>query len=401
IYWFVFLIFCFTIPFSQVFSSKLLIGLAALGLFFLSKQALADIFKRSWDVYVFYVVLVVGLIFTENAHQGFRLLETDLCLIALPFVLSVCPVYSKRELDQIFFVFISGLLLACIICLAHGLVACSKLLNPSWRVLTYETLTSAIAVQPTYFAYYLVFAITILLYKFYFEMHRRHLAVVASLILFFFLVLLLTGSQTVFISLLFVFSFFIAKYLVQRTSKRESLAMLFVIAAIAVLGIWTTQAPLQESSHHHTDYWERFDLWKAAIHANDNIWTGVGTGDYEDALNQYYRSHQMAHFADSNLNAHNQYLQLMLSNGILGLLAFLVMMVRPLYLATTAKDLIGVLLLYPFLLYGITEVFLGRYQGVVFFGLVHQTLVAYYAALPSSELAKLNNLRAPNADVNI
>ncbi|MFN9898805.1 MAG: hypothetical protein ACK55Z_08445, partial [bacterium] len=91
----------------------------------------------------------------------------------------------------------------------------------------------------------------------------------------------------------------------------------------------------------------------------------------------------------------------MLSNGMIGLIAFLLMMVRPLYLATGAKDLLGLLLLYPFVLYGITEVFLGRYQGVVFFGFVHQILIAYYATLPSAESAKLDNLRRPNASVNI
>ena len=399
---YLFLLFCFSIPISQLVSSRLLILLAVVSLFVGHRPFQWKAFTQQWwDVGFYYLVLVAGVAYSQNTDLGLRQLETSLCLLALPLVVyRLGPLY-KPDLTQLFQAFVLGLAVACAICLGFALYQYSVSSQPSIDFFLYENLTKTIDVQTTYFGYYLVFGITFTLYKFYFEMHRRHLLAAIAVIIFFFFVLMLTGSQTVFISLLFVFSFFIAKYLVQRTTKRESLAIVFVVVAIAILGIWTTQSQLQERKGIHTDYWERFDLWKAAIQANNNIWIGVGTGDYEDALNQYYLSHQMEDFAKSNLNAHDQYVQLILSNGMLGLFAFLVMLVRPLYLATAAKDLMGVLLLYPFLLYGITEVFLGRYQGVVFFGLVHQALTAYYAALPSSESAKLDNLRAGNADVNI
>ena len=35
----------------------------------------------------------------------------------------------------------------------------------------------------------------------------------------------------------------------------------------------------------------------------------------------------------------------------------------------------GVLVFFPFLIYGVTEVFLGRYQGVIFFALLHQVFI--------------------------
>jgi O-antigen ligase len=399
---YLFLLFCFSIPISQLASSRLLILLSIVSLFVGHRPFHWKFFiQQWWDVAFYFLVLVAGVAYSQNTDLGFRQLETSLCLLALPLVVyRLGPLY-KQNLTQSFQAFVAGLVVSCATCLGVASYHYALSSQPSFDFFLYENLTKIIDAQPTYFGYYLVFGITFALYKFYFETHRRHLFIPVAAVVFFFFVLLLTGSQTVFISLLFVFSFFISKYLIQRTSKRESLAVILVIAAIAILGTWTTWAPLQEGRDTHTDYWERFALWEAALNAGSNIWVGVGTGDYEDALNQYYRGHQMGQFAQSNLNAHNQYVQLMLSNGILGLVAFLVMMVRPLYLATASKDLLGVLLLYPFVLYGINEVFLGRYQGVVFFGLVHQTLIAYYAALPSAESAKLDNLQEPNASVNI
>jgi O-antigen ligase len=133
-------------------------------------------------------------------------------------------------------------------------------------------------------------------------------------------------------------------------------------------------------------------LWESALRANENSWLGVGTGDYEKVLNEYYQKNNMGHFAKSNLNAHNQYIQLLFSNGIFGLIAFLIMLLRPLYFSVKHQDLFGVLIFFPFILYGITEVFLGRYQGVIFFALVHQSLVCYYAGLAKSD--KVDNLQA-------
>ncbi|MCA4895584.1 MAG: O-antigen ligase family protein [Cytophagales bacterium] len=399
---YLFLLFCFSIPISQLASSRLLILLAIVSLFVGHRPFQWKVFiQQWWDIAIYFLVLVAGVAYSQNTELAFRQLETSLCLLALPLVVYRLGPLHKKNLTQLFEAFVAGLAVACAICLGVAVYQYSLSRQPSVDFFLFENLTKTIDAQPTYFGYYLVFGITFALYKFYFETHRRYLLIPMAVVVFFFFVLLLTGSQTVFISLLFVFSFFISKYLIQRTSKRETLAVIFVVAAIAILGTWATWAPLQEGRDTHTDYWERFDLWEAAMNASSNKWMGVGTGDYEEALNQYYRSHQMEHFADSNLNAHNQYVQMMLSNGMIGLIAFLLMMVRPLYLATGAKDLLGLLLLYPFVLYGITEVFLGRYQGVVFFGFVHQILIAYYATLPSAESAKLDNLRRPNASVNI
>ena len=48
---------------------------------------------------------------------------------------------------------------------------------------------------------------------------------------------------------------------------------------------------------------------------------------------------------------------------------------RPLYLAVKNKNILAILCMFPFLIYGMTEVFLGRYQGVVFFALLHQVFI--------------------------
>jgi O-antigen ligase len=125
------------------------------------------------------------------------------------------------------------------------------------------------------------------------------------------------------------------------------------------------------------DSWDRYDLWKSAISANTDVFFGVGTGDYKIVLNKYFHSHGMAEYEANNLNAHNQFIQIFLSNGILGLMSLIILLGRPLVISFRRRNTLGILVFFPFLLYGITEVFLGRYQGVVFFAFLHQVLMAH------------------------
>jgi O-antigen ligase len=125
------------------------------------------------------------------------------------------------------------------------------------------------------------------------------------------------------------------------------------------------------------DGWDRFVLWESSVKATPNLF-GVGTGDYKAAIQEYYVSAGMTQFANETYNAHNQFIQLLFSNGMPGLLAFALLLLRPLYFSYKRENVLGILTLFPFVVYSITEVFLGRYQGVVFFSLVSQVWLTYY-----------------------
>jgi O-antigen ligase len=104
----------------------------------------------------------------------------------------------------------------------------------------------------------------------------------------------------------------------------------------------------------------------------------VGTGDYKDVLNQFYRDHNMPAYADLSYNAHNQFIQVFFSNGLLGLTCVVLLLARPFYLSVKRQYLLGALIFFPFFIYGTTEVFLGRFQGLVFFALLHQLFIVFY-----------------------
>ncbi len=377
---YLFFAFCFTLPLSQLLNSRILLVMVALSFFLTNRKfSISGFFRQSWDLILYFLILLIGLSYSSDLALGLRQIETNLSLIGLPIIVYNLAIFSKEKVEQTFYFFAAGVVAASLICLGNAVITYHQADN--LQAFFYSALTQPIDSHPTYFAYYLIFTITYGLYLLYYELPRHYVVVAISALIFLFLMLLLTGGQTAFISMLLTFSFFISKYILEKKSKRESVAVVLVIAMLTCM--ISLMIIFQNDDHflslsNQNDYWERMVLWESAIQANSNPLIGVGTGDYTIVLNEYYRAHDLTRFANANFNSHNQFIQLYFSNGIIGLIGLLILLARPLYLSVRFQNLLGVLIFFPFLVYGITEVFLGRYQGVVFLGLLHQLFISYY-----------------------
>lgn len=139
-----------------------------------------------------------------------------------------------------------------------------------------------------------------------------------------------------------------------------------------VVTLFTSLLQKREIIPALTDSWDRMTLWEAVFKANPDPIIGVGTGDYKQELNNYYRSNNLPYYAEQSYNTHNQLLQIYFSQGLVGVSVFLLLIFRLLYRLQKNDLTLGILFFFPFLVYGVNEVFLGRYQGVVFFILIHQ-----------------------------
>lgn len=378
-----FLLFVFLIPLSQYGSSVVLVLLLVASFVLPGRLAMfIEAGKRSWDSLIFLAVLIVGLAYTESMSSGWATIETSLSLVAIPLVMSRTGSLGSRQLQQIFLAFTGGLFLAVTICLVHAAYRFS--LGEGTSAFFFNELTAFLDFQPTYVAYYLVASITFGLYLMYYE---RPLVSVRWLVLVEFLLfgaLLLTGGITAQVSIVYVLAFFLLKYLLEVKTWAQTVTFAFVCLLTGGMFVFNELRHIDPSGFTLDDSWERLSVWEAALKTETNPWLGVGTGDAPAALNAYFSSHDMAGYAASNLNPHNQFISVYLSNGLLGLVSFLLLLGRPIYLSVQRSNALGTLIFFPFVIYGITEVYLGRYQGVVFFALLHQTFMLYYMGLAPS-----------------
>ncbi len=371
------LLFVFMLPLSQFISTRILVLIFVLSLFFGERKfSYSELIKSSWDILLYLLVLGFGILYSTDKQTGIRMLETSFALLALPVISYRIQAIDRNRLNFIFIFFSLGIFVAGLICFFNALYTYLNNGNNS-NVFFFYDFTEVINSHPTYLAYYLIFAITFGLYALNYERIKLPMGVILSFVLFYFPILLFTGGQTAFVSLLFVFSFFILKYLLGERGKTETIS--FGVVAFMLIGIlFINTGDHDQREQILNDSWDRFELWRSGIFANTDFLWGVGTGDYKTVLNEYYRETGQELFARESLNSHNQFIQIFFSNGFLGLIAFSIMIIRPLFMAFRNNDQLGILLIFPFLIYGMTEVFLGRYQGVVFFALLHQTLISFY-----------------------
>jgi O-antigen ligase len=371
----------FVIPISSFLSARLVVLTLVYSLFL--RKNYRDILRNSWDIAIYFGVLAIGLIYSHDKATGLRVLETSFSLLAFPLIIGKLNSPSWETIEKIFGTFILGLLLAGFMCLAESTIDYAR--TQQLSAFFFYNLTDFIQIQPTYFAYYLIFAIGFVLYLLFYESNRLPTWALMTSIVLAFALLILTGGRTTFISLILVLSFFVLKYLLEpRTGNRNLVFGIVIFMLLALFGVNSIESWNQSMMG---DYWERSQLWESAIRATQDPLFGVGTGDSKSDLNEYFQAHGLKSFAEESYNPHNQFVQTYFANGLIGALALLVMLGRPIYLAVRRNNALGILIFFPFLIYGMTEVFLGRFQGVVFFAFLQQLFMAsFYAAQPTIAL---------------
>lgn len=368
-----FLLFCFSIPINQYLSTRLLI--CSLLVAFLTKiKSRIFYIRASWSILFYLVVISFGLTYSFDLFSGFKVLETSFSLIAIAFIFSKKEKVDSNTVIDYFNSFCYGLSVACLILLVNACYRYSY--SGDLHSFFYHEFLGILNYDPTYFAYYLIFAITYILYRVYYD---RFDIVKCVVVLFYFSILLLTAGRTTFISLLLVLSFFILKYIVEDRTSVRSYALILVFIMIGGLFLFNFLW-LEKGDNLLNDSWDRIVLWESAINASSNILFGVGTGDYKEALKHHYLLNHLDDFALENFNSHNQIIQIVFSNGLLGFIAVVFLISHPLHLALKTQNMLCILAIFPFVIYGITEVFLGRYQGVVFFAWLHQIFIFWMLA---------------------
>ena len=363
---------CFTLPLNQFLNVRILIVSLVISLFV--KESPLPSMRNMLGGGLYILVLLIGLVYSSDFMSGLRVLETSFSFLALPIILSRIEPMTSTEINKYFKIFSYGLSLACLICLLH---ACYKFAgNGDFHSFFFYNLTDIIGYDPTYFTYYIIFAITYCIYVLYYEESDFSIVEGALFTAFLFFMLLLTGGKTSFVCLLLVFSFFILKFLTEKRSSRTTNTIILIVVMLVSL-FFVNYTEGNSKDRNQNSSWERMILWESAVKAVPNVIFGVGTGDYKSELDSYYRRNHLTEFAKESLNSHNQVLQLLFSNGMIGVFAFIILVSQPLYLAVRSQNMMAILIFFPFVIYGISEVFLGRYQGVIFFAWLHQLLILW------------------------
>jgi len=131
---------------------------------------------------------------------------------------------------------------------------------------------------------------------------------------------------------------------------------------------------------------QRLEFWKMAVWIiRNNALIGVGTGDVKDAYREAYQANNSRLDEVYRLRAHNQYLTMWVTYGIVGFLLFVTIVVWPILSAKRSSSLNTMIVMLAALSF-LTEDTLESQAGVMFMGY-------FYSLFTAKRLVSLEELR--------
>jgi len=345
---------------------------------------------------IFYCLHLIGLLYTPGQYSGSARfnVEVKLSFIILPLIFSSLPPLSLNRTLNVLKAFVASCTLFSVVTLMYALYRnyqLNQLTQFESKFFTnIELIKDFAALHPSYYSLYLSFCLFIILYFVTTSQYsRKTLVVLGILELYLFIIILLLGVRMVILSLLAV-SFVVILFYSFKTNKKL-IGISLIIGLLGLTAVFFIANPTNWdrlkktinyknddiAHYHHSGIGLRLSIWDCALEIiSKKPLIGYGTGEAQDKLEQCYRAkkyYALYYWIDigegTRFNAHNQYLQTLISLGIAGLLSLLSITWYPFFLSIKTKNYLFSIFLLLFFGLMLTEATFKVQKGVAFFTL--------------------------------
>lgn len=373
------------IPVSHQFIAPLI------GVYVLS--AIIFIFTRKFEVKLntpsviltfFYFILAVGVFWSGNTKMALFDLEVKMALFIFPVIMLFVR-YRSKDIRFIFRAFNVGLYVSSMSLLINAVRRYS--ISENTNDLFYVNLSPYI--HPSYLSLYVVTGMVLLLIllkrNIFVNTWQKYIVLVGVIYLFLFNIFLLSKigilAATVFLL------YFLITFILRKRKFGIGLLMLALLFTTfyfsyhkspyikqrvdeAILGVVSNA---EQDSKGTTGI--RLQIWSSALKViQKRPLTGYGTGDVKDVLMTQYLVDGYGAAYSKKLNAHNQFFQITIAVGLIGLLVFITALVLMLKNSLVNNNLFATCFVVLTIVYMLPESILENQAGTIFFGLFFSLL---------------------------
>jgi O-antigen ligase len=355
---------CFYVFFLPFFIKGSIIVLALLTVnLFRSRDSLRNIkniFKKKILLFLFlyYLVHVAALAYSENFNYGFFDLQIKFSFFLVPLLFASMS-HQELKLDRIKVFFISG----CVVSFFISLINSIRLyLKEHWFADFYYNHFSFFN-HPTYITIYVNMALLLIIDGYFsrwtsLDKNSKRIISFVSILLAC-AVILYSSRAASLICLISVVLLIIIKITREPSRRYNMIKLGFIFIALVLVIQFISLRVFNRYSEivTHNDYADslrgnqevifsetdnstssRLIAWKYSIELFRNNWfLGVGTGDIQDELVKKYSDKKWEYGVEKKLNPHNQFLHTSVALGILGLISLLANFIYPIYFSLKGK----------------------------------------------------------------
>lgn len=337
---------------------------------------------------LFFIWQSVSLLYSANLKVGLQNLGSRLSMLLFPLILFSMDGKIKSGLKVLMRVFAVSTSLYLVICFIYAIIRSVSLQNgqvlfyphppeTEWENYFYNNLLT-FSEHPSYMAMYAILAFLIS-----FESANDRLLSsvrrVSWIVSGSFLIVSLyfISSRSALISLIIIIPTYVICNLIKYRKSKIAWVVLFGLMLLSIpfilknerFGNLVTILKGKNSSELRIQD-ERIIIWKSAFKViNENLLFGAGIGDTREELVKEYNRSGAEKQSSNHMNAHNQFLQVSVESGIIGLLLFLSIIGFMAYTAITGKNLLYGLFIVMIVIFFMFESVLYRFAGISFFSL--------------------------------
>jgi len=329
----------------------------------------------------FYLLHLLGMIYTTNISPGLFDLEIKMSLFLIPIVFASFPSISKATYYNIGLAFVIGCALASLADLGMGYMNFRE--SQEIKDMLYGRLS--FFHHASYFAMYLALGMAIMLYGLVVkpeELSNSNKRLYLFLVPFFLIMTILLMAKSGILSMGIVILMTLCYLLIKK--RFAALGGLSVALCLAILGsLWLAPGVfvrIQKTLEVITLSEEEIDpntiestagrvlVWEQAVKLiKQHPIIGVGTGDVKEALVESYASSGLSGIEEEQLNAHNQFLQSFAALGIFGFLSLVLGLILPAILAVKRGQIVYFMFILIIIVNAMTESILEVQAGVIFY----------------------------------
>ncbi len=331
---------------------------------------------------VFYFLLAIGLLWSENKGAGQFDLEVKMSLFIFPLMFSFIQ-YKKDEIRYILRSFLLGILISMIYLLSSAYLR----FQMTHSIDSFFYVYMSKIIHPSYLSLYVVLGMVILIESLKnreFKIFKQKNIVYILISVFYIFNILLLSKIGIIVSILLMF-YYMIKWLILSKTYWVGVVVVIVMS-LSFYGLYNYSPYLKQrvdevvnsfSKNNSKDSSTaiRVKVWKESfVLIKEKPLLGYGTGDVKDVLAERYRLNHIDSALHKKLNAHNQFLQIAIALGLVGFLFFVYILFSSIKEGIENKNpfLVGFIVLSIF--YMLPESVLEKQAGTIFFGLFFSLL---------------------------
>jgi len=408
IYFYNLILIALLLPFTEyIWRQFMSISIILLVVFWLLLSDKKDVLRKiKTNKFIFlliavYFINVNGLFRETGAEVAGKVLIKKVSLFLLPIIIGTSPFLNYNRIKLILVAFISSLIISTLFTYSEGVTYLLEFQNDITAV------ANVIIIHRPYYGLLGAFAVLALLLFFHKKQSGLIWLALSLAIIYLCLFLAIIYAKMGLIAILVSMAFLVFCWL----AFTKKFTLLF-ITTLFVLGAAITTYQLKPSVQNYTSkilegkdfsFSEynvvlvgsintRYVNWGCAyviLKENKNWLYGVGPGNSQSLLQSCYKVRNEWVY-QSKMNAHNQFIEELLQNGIAGLVLFTGSLFLPFIIGLHRKDYLYLSFLMVFILCCLTESVLGRQIGIVFYAFFNSLLLFNSKENNGSETNSIN-----------